>query len=491
MPKPKSDYFQEKFNNAKNAFTYNDILLLPGWTEIEPNDADVTSPLTPTVQLGVPLLSSPMDTVTEDEMAIALTRLGGLGVLHRNCSIEDQVAMAQRVKRAESFIIRDVVTVNPTHTIREALEFMERGGIHGLPVVGDKNQLVGIVTWRDVRFAPEDATIEETMTKDVITATENVDLDEAKAIMHKHRVEKLPIVDKEKKLKGLITIKDLDLRGQFPFAVRDEQGRLLVAAAISPHDKDRIKALDKHCDILVTDVAHFHGQKIFTSVKQILKEIDAKLIVGNIGTKEAALDCMTQLDGIVGLRCGIGSGSICSTAEVTKAGSPSVFASALAADAVNEIGAKVSVIADGGMKNPGDGALALAVGASALMLGNIFAGCAESPGRLVALQGRYYKQYWGMGSAAARKKRYSLDRYSTPSKTIEEGVEGWVPFRGPVDEVVKQFVGGLKAAMGYVGAKNISDMWKKAKLALITSAGQQEMRSHDILLPGAQPPRSR
>ncbi|MHA1713471.1 MAG: IMP dehydrogenase [Candidatus Ranarchaeia archaeon] len=486
----KSDFFMSKFLAAKQAFTYNDILLLPGWTEIEPSEADISTRLTPNWRLGVPLISSPMDTVTEDKMAIALTRLGGLGVLHRNCSIEEEVEMARRIKRAESFIIRDVVTVKPSHTIREALELMDKRAIHGLPVVSDKNRLVGIITWRDVRFAPHDATIQETMTKDVITATENVDLDEAKIIMHKHRIEKLPIVDKEGILKGLITIKDLDLRGQFPDAVRDEEGSLLVAAAISPHDLRRAKALEKYCNILVTDVAHFHGESVFSNTKKILKNVDAGLIVGNIGTYEAAIDCLTMLDGIVGLRCGIGSGSICSTSEVTKAGSPSVFASALAADAVREVGAKVSVIADGGIRNPGDGAVALAVGASALMLGNVFAGCAESPGRLVALQGRYYKQYWGMGSAAARKKRFTLDRYSTPSKSIEEGVEGWVPFRGPVQDVVKQFIGGLKAAMGYVGARDIPDMWKKAKLALVTAAGQREMRPHDILLPGAQPPPS-
>ena len=478
--------FRDKFRDAEHALTFNDVLLLPGWTTVEPSEVDVRTHVTRDVMLNVPFVSSPMDTVTESDMAIALARQGGLGVLHRNCSIEEEVEMARRVKRAESLIIRDVITVTPETTVEELLRMMEQHRIHGFPVVEDDNRLVGIVTWRDVRLADPQLKVRDVMTKDVITATEDITLEEAKRILHRHRIEKLPIVDEEGRVRGLITMRDITLKGTYPNAVRDDQGRLICAAAISPFDLRRAKALDKYVDILVVDVAHFHNKNCFEAAKRLLKEVSAEVIVGNIGTYEAAEDCITKLDGVAGLRVGIGSGSICTTSIVTRAGSPTLYAVAQAADAVRDYGADIPVMADGGIRNPGDVAVALAVGASCVMMGNVFAGCTESPGRLIALEGRYYKEYYGMGSAAARKKRYALDRYSQPSKTITEGVEGWVPYRGPVSEIVAEFVGGLKAAMGYVGARTIPEMWEKARLALVTERGADELKPHDILLPGSE-----
>ena len=476
--------FRDKFENAVHALTFNDVLLLPGWTTIEPSEAEVASRVTTGVELNVPFISSPMDTVTESEMAIALTRRGGLGVLHRNCSTEQQVEMARNVKRAEALIIRDVVTVRPDSTVDDLLELMDRHGIHGFPVVDERESIVGIVTWRDFRLADRSLRVEDVMTKEVITAGEEITLEEAKEILHEHRIEKLPIVDEAGRVTGLITMKDITLKGTYPDAVRDEQGRLICAAAVSPFDFDRAMALDEYVDIIVTDVAHFHNKNCFDAAKKILDEVSAEVVVGNIGTYEAAEDCLTKLDGVAGLRVGIGSGSICSTSVVTRAGAPTLFATSQVADAVKEYGPEVPIIADGGIRNPGDIAVALVVGASCAMMGNVFAGTSESPGRLVALEGRYYKEYYGMGSAAARQKRYAQDRYSQPSKTIHEGVEGWVPYRGSVSDIVAEFVGGLQAAMGYVGARTILEMWDKGRLALVTERGAKEISPHDIMLPG-------
>jgi IMP dehydrogenase len=279
-------------------------------------------------------------------------------------------------------------------------------------------------------------------------------------------------------------MKDITLKGTFKEAVRDEQGRLLCAAAISPFDLPRAKALDRYVDVMVLDVSHFHNKNCFDATKKVLKEVSADVIVGNIGTYQAAEDIITQLDGVAGLRVGIGSGSICSTSIVTRAGAPTLFATSQVADAVKDYESNIPIIADGGMRNPGDVAVAMAVGASAAMMGNVFAGCRESPGRLVAMEGRYYKEYYGMGSAKARQKRFAQDRYSQPSKSVNEGVEGWVPFRGPVKEILDEFTGGLKAAMGYVGAATIPEVWEKAKLALITEHGARDAAPHDIFRPG-------
>ncbi|HEX9914694.1 MAG TPA: IMP dehydrogenase [Candidatus Bathyarchaeia archaeon] len=476
--------FRSKFENAEKALTFNDVLLLPGWTTLEPSEAKVGSRVTKRIQLNVPFVASPMDTVTEAEMAIALAREGALGVLHRNCSAKEEVDMARKVKRAEAVIIRDVVTVGPDATVEELLKLMEEHNVKGFPVVEQDDRLVGIVTWRDVRLAESSLKVRDVMTEEVVTGTEETSLEEAMKILHEHRIEKLPIIDEQRRVRGLITMKDITLKGTYQEAVRDEEGRLICAAAISPFDLPRAKALEKYVDVLVLDVSHFHNKNCFEAAKQILKEVDAEIVVGNIGTFKAAEDIVTQLEGVAGLRVGIGSGSICSTSVVTRAGAPTLYATSQVADAVKQYGADIPIIADGGMRNPGDVAVAMAVGASCAMMGNVFAGCRESPGRLVAMEGRYYKEYYGMGSERARSKRFALDRYSQPSKSISEGVEGWVPYRGPVKDIIAEFTGGLKAAMGYVGASTIPEMWEKAKLALITEHGAQEAAPHDILRPG-------
>jgi IMP dehydrogenase len=476
--------FREKLKNADHALTFNDVLLLPGWTTIEPSEADVRSRVTRNVELNVPFISSPMDTVTESKMAIALARDGGLGVLHRNCTADEEVEMARAVKRAEALIIRDVITVRPNSTIQNLVGLMEEHNIHGFPVVDGKESVVGIVTWRDFRLADPGLKVKDVMTKKVVTAGEDITLEEAKSILHEHRIEKLPIVNGQNTVRGLITMRDITLKGTYPQAIRDEAGRLICAAAISPFDYDRAVALDEYVDILFTDVSHFHNKNCFDAAKKVLDNVSAEMIVGNIGTYEAAEDCLTKLDGIAGLRVGIGSGSICSTSIVTRAGAPTLYATAQVADAIKDYGSDATIISDGGIRNPGDIAVALAVGGDCAMMGNVFAGTSESPGRLVAMEGRYYKEYYGMGSAAARKKRYAQDRYSQPSKSINEGVEGWVPYRGNVSDIVSEFVGGLKAAMGYVGAKTIPEMSEKSKLALVTERGAAEIKPHDILLPG-------
>ena len=476
--------FRSKFEDAEKALTFNDVLLLPGWTTVEPNQAEVKTRVSRNIELNIPLVASPMDTVTEAEMAIALAREGAIGVLHRNCSAKEEVAMARSVKRAEALIIRDVITVNPDTTVDELLRLMEEHNIKGFPVVENEDRLVGIVTWRDVRLAEIGLKVKDVMTESVVTGSEDTSLEEAMKILHEHRIEKLPIIDESRRVKGLITMKDITLKGTYQDAVRDEEGRLICAAAISPFDLPRAKALDRYVDILVLDVSHFHNSNCFDGAKEILKGVEADVIVGNIGTYEAAEDVITKLDGVAGLRVGIGSGSICSTSVVTRAGAPTLYATSRVADAVKKYGADIPIIADGGIRNPGDVAVAMAVGASCAMMGNVFAGCRESPGRLVAMEGRYYKEYYGMGSERARKKRYAQDRYSQPSKSISEGVEGWVPYRGPVKDILGEFTGGLKAAMGYVGANTIPEIWEKARLALITERGAQEAAPHDIMRPG-------
>jgi len=477
--------FTGKITKAPVALTFRDLILLPGLARVEPGEVDIRTRVTMRHALNIPLVSSPMDTVTEAEMAIALARQGGLGVLHRNCSTEEQVEMAKRVKRAESFIIRDVVTISPDSTVGEAIEVMHKHNISGLPVVED-GRLVGIVTARDVRFADTGLRVSDVMTREVVAVRGGVSIEEAKRILQEHRIEKLPVVDDSRRLMGLITVKDILLRGKFPLAVRDEEGRLLCAAAISPFDFNRALKLDKHVDILVVDVAHFHNENCMKATKKLLKELESDLVVGNIGTYKAAEDIVTKLDGVAGLRVGIGSGSICTTMEVLKAGSPTLFATAQVADALTDYGADLPVIADGGIRNPGDIALALALGASCAMMGNVFAGCKEAPGELVVIGGRYFKRYRGMASPSARRRRYALDRYH--AKEIAEGVEGLVPYRGDVASVVAEFIAGLKAAMGYAGARSIKELREKARLAVLTEAGSKEAGPHSIYLPSKEAP---
>lgn len=459
--------FLGKIIEALKVFNFDDLILLPGKSYIEPGEIDLRTRFSTNIPLNLPFVSSPMDTVTESEMAIALARQGGIGVIHRNCTVEEQVEMVKRVKRSESFIIRDVLTISPDLSVGDAAEYMKKHKISGLPVVEGDGKLVGIITGRDVRFTDPRIKIRDAMTKDVVTAHENISPEEAVDLMRRHKIEKLPVVNGDGRLIGLITYKDVALRNTYKDAVRDREGRLRVAAAISPFDVNRARKLSRVADALVIDVAHFHNENVISATKKLSKIIDVDLIVGNLGTKEGVLDAVSKVEEVAGLRVGIGSGSVCTTTQITRAGAPTLFAVAQAADALIELGAfeEIPIIADGGIKGPGDIALALALGASSAMMGYVFAGCKESPSPMTVIRGKYYKLHRGMGSPGAREKRMALDRYSQPAKGIPEGTEIWVPYKGDVSSVVAQLTAGLKAAMGYAGASTIREMWSKARVA--------------------------
>lgn len=476
-----------KLVNARSVYTFRDFVLLPGRSDVEPSKVDLATNLTAHIKLNLPFVSSPMDTVTEADMAIALARQGGIGIIHRNMPIEEQVENAKRVKRAESFIIRDVFTIRPDQKVSEAFDLMDNKSISGLPVVEDRVSLVGILTRRDVNFADKNELVRSVMTSDVKVAGPDVTIEEAKRIMHQNRVEKLPVIDKNKQLLGLITIKDVYSRERYSLASRDEEGRLLVGAAVSPYDLERAKRLEKYVDVLVSDVAHFHNLNIIEASRKLTKEVATEFIVGNIGTAEATKDVISALDGRVSaIRAGVGSGSICVTSEVTKAGAPTLFAVAQIGEALAEQRMNIPILADGGVRAAGDATLALAAGASAVMMGNVFAGCTESPGGLIKIGGKHYKPYRGMGSTSSRQKRFAMDRYNQPAKGIAEGVEGVVPYRGDVQTVVEELTAGIRAAFGYAGAFSIKDLWEKARFGAVSAAGVDELRPHNIILPGEE-----
>jgi IMP dehydrogenase len=458
--------FQEKFEKAETAFNFEDVILLPGLSTVEPKEIDLKTKFSKKIMINIPLISSPMDTVTESEMAIALARHGGIGVIHRNCTADEELEMVKAVKRAESFIIRDVITIDKEATVGEAAEIMKKHNISGLPVV-EGNRLIGIITGRDVRFVNPSIRVGEAMTKDLVVASPDVTPEEAIELMRAHRVEKLPVVDKDRGLVGLITYKDVALRGEYKEASRDSEGRLRVAAAVSPFDIERAKLLAKYADALVIDVAHFHNKNVIEATKKLVKEVGVDVIIGNLGTKEGVLDSISKIEDAAGLRVGIGSGSVCITTQITRAGSPTLFAVSQAADALNELGLKIPIIADGGVRSPGDVALAIAFGASCVMLGYVFAGCKESPSPTTIINGKYFKLHRGMGSQSARQKRMALDRYSTIAKEIPEGTEIWVPYRGDVASVIGEFVSGIRIAMGYAGASSLEELRRKGRIAKI------------------------
>ncbi len=473
------------------ALTFDDVLLLPQRSSVLPKDVDVSTRLTRNIRINIPLVSAAMDTVTEAELAIALARQGGIGIIHRNMSIEEQAREVDKVKRSESGMIVDPITVRPWQKIREALEIMARYKISGVPVTLEDGTLVGILTNRDLRFETNfDKPVEEVMTKEnLITAKEGITLEEAKKILHQYRIEKLPVVDDHFKLKGLITIKDIEKIRKYPNACKDNLGRLRVGAAVGvgPETMDRVKALvEANVDVICVDTAHGHSELVIETVKKIKEkypEID--VIAGNVATPDAVIDLIKA--GADAVKVGVGPGSICTTRIVAGIGVPQLSAIMWCAKAAKDY--DIPIIADGGIKYSGDIVKALAAGASSVMIGNLFAGTKESPGEIILYQGRSYKVYRGMGSIDAMKKG-SKDRYFQSEddnefegpKLVPEGIEGRVPYRGPVADMVFQLVGGLKAGMGYVGARNIEELQRKARFVRITNAGLRESHVHNVII---------
>ncbi len=476
--------FEQKLVNAIKGYTFDDVLLIPQQTEVEPKDVDVSTRITPNVRLNIPILSAAMDTVTEWEMAVAMAREGGLGVIHRNMSIEEQAKMVRKVKRAERFIVEEVITIGPEETLDYALFIMEKNGIDGLPVV-DNGRLVGIITKKDIA-AKSGKLVREAMTGDLITVSESVRAEDAVQLMFDHRIDRLPVVDDSGRLVGIITMSDLAKRRKYRNAVRDEDGDLMVAAAVGPFDLKRAKVLDKAgADVIVVDTAHAHNLKAIRAMKEIRRAVDADLIVGNIASPKA-VDDLTFADA---LKVGIGPGSICTTRIVAGVGVPQLTAISLVADRAAEYG--LHVIADGGIRYSGDIVKALAAGADAVMLGSLLAGTREAPGNEVVINGRRYKQYRGMGSLGAMMKggaeRYYQKGHMKTRKFVPEGVEGVVPYKGRVRDVLYQLVGGLRSGMGYVGAANIGELKGRAEFVIITNAGVNESHPHDILITNEAP----
>jgi len=469
--------------------TFDDVLLIPAYSEILPDKADVSTWLTPSIRLNIPLLSAAMDTVTESRMAISMARNGGAGVIHKNMSVAQQKLEVEKVKKSESGMIIDPVTVHPDMTVAAALKVMSEFSISGLPVV-ENDGLVGIVTNRDVRFVDDDVTtVRQVMTSEnLVTVPVGTPLEIAKEHLHEHRIEKLLVVDEHKKLKGLITIKDIDKIQKYPNACKDDLGRLRSGGAIGvgPGRDERVEALlDAGCDFIVLDSAHGHTKNIITAVEAIRSQFPkCQLVAGNVGTYEGAKALLKA--GADTVKVGIGPGSICTTRIVAGVGVPQVTAIMEAVRACREAGK--CCVADGGVKFSGDVVKALAAGADTVMMGSMFAGTEESPGETMLYQGRTYKIYRGMGSIDAMREG-SADRYSQDktSKLVPEGIVGRVPFKGLVSESIYQLVGGLRSGMGYVGVDNIKDLQEKPQFTRISAAGLRESHVHDVIITKESP----
>ena len=476
-------------NIKKRALTFEDVLLVPQHSTVLPKEVSITTNLTKRVTLNTPLVSAAMDTVTEYRAAIAMARLGGIGIIHKNMDIETQAKQITKVKKSESGIIIDPVFIAPDKTVADADVLMGEYRISGVPVVDENMKLLGIITNRDMRFITDmTAIIEDVMTKaPLVTAKAGTTLDEAAKILQEHKIEKLPIVDDNDILQGLITIKDIEKREQFPNANKDKHGRLRVGAAIGVGQLDRATALvEAGADVIVLDSAHGHSQGIIDTLKEIKANLDIDVIAGNIASGAAAQDLIDA--GADAVKVGIGPGSICTTRIVAGVGVPQISAIDEVALVANPQG--VPVVADGGIKYSGDVAKALAVGASSVMLGSALAGTHEAPGEMILFNGRQFKEYRGMGSIGAMTKG-STDRYfqegTAADKLVPEGIEGRVPYRGRIASVVHQMVGGLRSSMGYCGSESIEAFWKKAEFVEITSAGLKESHVHDVTITKESP----
>ena len=468
----------------QKALTFEDILLIPQYSEILPKEVDIKSKLTKNIDLNIPLVSAAMDTVTEHQAAITMARLGAIGIIHKNMNITAQAKEVERVKKSESGVIQDPVHLKPYDTIQVAQDLMADFKISGFPVVNDDNVLVGILTNRDLRFETDyTQKVDTLMTKaPLITADKDISLDEAEVIFKQHKIEKLPLVDENGILSGLITIKDLKKRKDFPNSNKDKFGRLRAGAAIGVGQLDRAEALiNAGVDVLVLDSAHGHSRGILDTVKEIKSKFEIEIIAGNIATPEAVKALVEA--GADAVKVGIGPGSICTTRIVAGVGIPQITAIETCVKEAEKYG--IPVIADGGIKYSGDVAKALAVGASSIMIGSLLAGTEESPGEVIMYQGRQYKTYRGMGSIGAMQKG-SNDRYfqegTAVDKLVPEGIEGMVPYRGKMSTVAHQLIGGLRASMGYVGAKDIKTFQEKAEFVEITSAGLKESHVHDVTI---------
>jgi IMP dehydrogenase len=485
-----SDLFSAKLD-VPEALTFDDVLLRPMESRVEPDDADLASRVSKTVEITLPVLSAAMDTVTESDLAIAMAREGGLGVLHRNMTVEETAAEVDRVKRAHELVIRreNVVTVSPDDTVREADQLMEREGVSGAPVVDDDDEVLGIISGTDIRpyleVGEEDA-VREAMTDEVITAPESVGARDALELMYDHKIERVPVVDEGDHLVGLVTMQGVLQRREHEQAARDEDGRLLVGVAVGPFEEERAVAADEaDADVLFIDCAHAHNLNVLESAEAIQETVDADVVVGNVGTREAAEAAVNFADG---LKVGIGPGSICTTRVVSGAGMPQITAVSEVADVAAEHG--VPVIADGGIRYSGDAIKALAAGADAVMLGSYFAGTQEAPGRVITMQGKKYKQYRGMGSVGAMKSgggdRYLKDD-EEDEEFVPEGVEAATPYKGTLSSELHQLTGGMRSGMGYVGAHNIPELHESARFVRVSSAGQAEGHPHDVMITDEAP----
>jgi IMP dehydrogenase len=477
---------EQKF--AREGLAFDDVLLVPAESEVLPNDVSTRTRLTREIELAIPIVSAAMDTVTEARLAIALARVGGIGVVHRNLSIEDQVAEVDKVKRSEAGMIVEPVTLPPDARVADALALMAHYRISGVPITDEGGRLVGILTNRDLRFETDTGQpVSALMTAtNLITAPVGTTLPEAEQILHRNKVEKLPVVDADGRLKGLITVKDISKRQEYPDATKDAQGRLRVAAAVGVGSDapERAEALvAAGVDVLVLDTAHGHSRGVLDMARQ-LSHLDVELVAGNVATAEGAQALVDA--GVDGVKCGIGPGAACTTRVVAGVGVPQVTAVHECARVCTASG--VPLIADGGIRNSGDVAKAIAAGADTIMLGSVLAGTDEAPGDVILVQGERYKEYRGMGSLGAMKARsFSKDRYfqgdvEDVEKLVPEGIEGRVPYKGPVQAVVHQLVGGLRQSMGYCGAATIDDMKERTRFVRISPAGLQESHPHDMTI---------
>ncbi|HLM58029.1 MAG TPA: IMP dehydrogenase [Pyrinomonadaceae bacterium] len=468
--------------------TFDDVLLVPSRSDVMPAEVDTSTRLTRGISLRIPLCSAAMDTVTESRLAIAIAQQGGIGVIHKNFSVERQAEEVDKVKRSESGMIVDPVTIRHDRPVRDALAVMERYKISGVPVVDEDGHLVGIITNRDLRFETRfDIPVSEVMTpQPLVTVPVGTTLDEAKVVLQKHRIEKLLVIDSDKHLKGLITVKDIQKAIRYPHAAKDQLGRLLVAAAIGATGDFRERAdelVRSRVDCLVIDTAHGHSSRVIEAVRDIKRRHpDTQLIAGNVATGEGTRELIAA--GVDAVKCGIGPGSICTTRVVTGAGVPQITAVYNCVQAAK--GSGVPVIADGGVKFSGDVAKAIAAGADVVMIGSLFAGTEESPGELILFQGRSFKAYRGMGSIGAMregsKDRYAQEETDVESKLVPEGIEGRVPYKGTLADMVTQLVGGLRAGMGYTGCRDIREFQEKTSFVRISPAGLKESHVHDVII---------